>query len=44
MGIYRDEFRRIEGNWKIASLNVEFKYYTPFEDGWARTRMWEIPS
>ncbi|MBP8926494.1 MAG: nuclear transport factor 2 family protein [Pseudomonadales bacterium] len=43
MGVYRDEFRRVDGNWKIAALNVEFKYYTPFEDGWAKTRIWEIP-
>lgn len=32
MSICRDEFRRIEGNWKIASLNVEFKHHTMFED------------
>ena len=44
MGLYRDEFKRIDGNWKISSLNFEFKYYTPFEDGWAKTPIWEIPS
>jgi hypothetical protein len=44
MGIYRDEFRRVAGDWKISSLKFEFKYYTPFEEGWAKTPMWEIPS
>jgi hypothetical protein len=44
MGIYRDEFERIDGSWKISSLEFEFKYYTPYEDGWAKTPMWEIPS
>jgi len=40
MGIYRDQFRRIAGEWKLSSLAFEFKYYTPYEDGWAKTRMW----
>ena len=44
MGIYRDRFRRVEGEWKIESIQFEFKYYTPFEDGWAKTPMWEIPT
>jgi hypothetical protein len=44
MGIYRDEFERVDGSWKIKSLAFEFKYYTPFEEGWAKTPMWEIPS
>ena len=43
MGIYRDEFQRIDGSWKISSLEFEFRYYTPYEDGWAKTPMWEIP-
>jgi hypothetical protein len=44
MGIYRDRFRRIGGEWKLTRLEFEFKYYTPFEDGWAKTPMWEVPS
>jgi hypothetical protein len=43
MGIYQDRFRRVGGVWKISSLRFEFKYYTPYEDGWAKTPMWEIP-
>jgi len=41
MGIYHDEFRRVAGIWKLASLEFEFKYYTPYEDGWAKTPMWK---
>jgi hypothetical protein len=44
MGIYRDEFERVASDWKLSSLKFEFKYYTPFEEGWAKTQMWEIPS
>lgn len=44
MGIYHDQYKRMGDNWKIASLKFDFKYYTPFEEGWAKTRMWEIPS
>ena len=41
MGIYHDEFRRVAGEWKLSSLKFEFKYYTPYEDGWAKTPMWD---
>ena len=44
MGIYRDQFKRVNQEWKLSSLKFEFKYYTPYEDGWAKTPMWEIPS
>ncbi len=44
MGIYHDEFRRVAGKWKLSSLAFEFKYYTPYEDGWAKTRMWNPAS
>jgi hypothetical protein len=44
MGLYRDEFKRVDGSWKISSLKFEFQYFTPFEDGWAKTPMWEVPS
>jgi hypothetical protein len=43
MGVYHDEFRRVAGAWKFAALKFDFWYYTPYEQGWARTPMWEIP-
>jgi hypothetical protein len=41
MGIYHDAFRRVAGEWKLSSLTFEFKYYTRYEDGWAKMRMWD---
>ncbi len=43
MGIYRNRFRRVGGAWKICLLDFEFKYYSPYEDGWAKTQIWQIP-
>ena len=43
MGIYRDRFRRVGGEWKIAVLDFEFKYYSPYEDGWAKTPIMKLP-
>ncbi|MCG3169893.1 MAG: hypothetical protein CALGDGBN_01423 [Pseudomonadales bacterium] len=44
MGVYEDVFRRVDGEWRIASLQVGFRYYTPYEEGWAKTPMWQIPA
>ncbi len=44
MGVYHDQYQRIGGDWKITSLKVDFKYFSPFEEGWAKTPMWEMPS
>lgn len=40
MGKYSDRYARVAGEWKIASIAVQFKYYTPFDEGWAKTPMW----
>jgi hypothetical protein len=40
-GIYNDRFVRIDSEWKIAELAVEFRYYTAFEEGWAKTPFWD---
>lgn len=40
MGKYRDRYARVQGEWKIAAIAVEFKYYTPFDEGWVKTPMW----
>ena len=44
MGIYHDKYVKVNGAWKISSLKFDFKYYTPFEEGWAKTPMWVIPA
>lgn len=40
LGVYQDEFVKVNGTWKISAINFSFKYYTPFEDGWVKTPMW----
>lgn len=42
-GFYRDKFVRLDERWKIAEIKVEFRYFTPFEEGWAKTPLWELP-
>lgn len=44
MGIYHDRFERVKGRWRIASITFEFKYFTPFEEGWAKTPIWDTTS
>lgn len=44
MGVYHDEFRRVGGEWQLSLLRFEFRYYTRFEDGWAKLRMWNPAS
>lgn len=43
LGVYDDQYQRVDGIWKISSTKVEFKYFTPFEEGWAKTPFWEQP-
>jgi len=44
MGIYHDEYRRVNDAWQISASKFDFKYYTPFEEGWAKTSIWQIPT
>ena len=37
---YDDKFIRVDGQWKIAAINVKFRYFTPFEQGWGKTMLW----
>jgi len=38
-GRYDDEFVKEKGKWKYKSIAVKFHYVTPYEEGWAKTRM-----
>ncbi len=42
MGRYDDEYQRVGGAWKIKVLNFEFKYFTPYEEGWAKTPFMQL--
>jgi hypothetical protein len=36
---YSDDYKRINGEWKIQTLRVKFEFWTPFEKGWVEKRM-----
>lgn len=38
-GAYEEEYVREKGRWKFSVIKAEFFYYTPFDEGWANTRM-----
>jgi hypothetical protein len=42
-GVYTDDFERRDGVWKFAHLRLAMDFRTPFDEGWARTRMWQPP-
>ena len=31
-----DEYRRVDGVWKFKTIQYEFKYLTPYEQGWGK--------
>ena len=37
-GFYNDDFVREDGEWKISLFKADFKFYTPFDEGWLKTR------
>jgi len=38
-GTYDNEFAKVDGKWRISLMSFEFNFSTPYEDGWAKTRM-----
>ena len=38
-GTYANEFVKVGGKWKISSMRFQWNFDTPYEDGWAKTRM-----
>ena len=38
-GTYDNEFVKVDGKWRISLMRFEFNFSTPYEDGWAKTRM-----
>jgi hypothetical protein len=37
-GTYREEYVREGGEWKFASIKTEWKYISPYDEGWAKNR------
>jgi len=38
-GVYDNEFVKVDGKLRISLMKIEFSFSTPYEDGWAKTRM-----
>ena len=38
MGNYRDTYRREDGRWKFARVEIRFQTISPHDEGWARRR------
>ena len=38
-GTYNNEFVKVDGKWMISLMRFDFNFSTPYEDGWAKTRM-----
>lgn len=37
-GIYEEDYVKIKETWKFQSIKATFDYFTPFEEGWAKTK------
>ena len=37
-GVYEDDYVKVNGRWKYKKLTVTFKFWTPFDQGWAMQR------
>ena len=40
-GRYDEEYARVDGEWKISSWKLTSFFWTPFDEGWARTQFAE---
>lgn len=39
-GRYNDEFVKVEKTWKWKSITCRFDFISPFDEGWAKTRLY----
>lgn len=42
-GRYDDEYRREDGEWRFARVTLDLKMLSPYEAGWSRARLVEVP-
>ena len=35
---YDDEYVRVDGEWKVQNLKLDWRFITPFDEGWVKTR------
>lgn len=43
-GSYSDRYRREAGEWKFADVQIALTMMSPYEAGWSRARMIEVPA
>jgi hypothetical protein len=43
-GVYTDDFECRNGVWKFSHLRLAMDFRTPFDEGWVRNRMWQLPA
>lgn len=43
-GRYQDEYRRVDGVWRFASVTIRPNMISPYEAGWAKARKIEVPA
>jgi hypothetical protein len=39
---YEDEYVKVNGEWLYQNLSVSFFFWTPFDEGWAKTRFVDV--
>src|SRR5262249_4202593 len=42
-GRYEDTFECRDGEWRFSRLTLYLEYRTPFDEGWLRNRMADVP-
>ncbi len=40
--VYRDRYRKVGGAWMFEHVDIEVRFLSPHEDGWAKTPMLEL--
>jgi len=41
-GKYEDEYVKVEGKWKFKSIKATINYFTPFDEGWVKTKFLQM--
>ncbi len=39
---YEEEYVKVNGEWKWQSITARFDFFTPYDEGWAQTKMFSI--
>lgn len=39
LGVYENDYVKVDGEWKIKNLHLYVRMYTPYSDGWGKTAL-----